>query len=144
MGEVEVTGRATWLDIGRIDPIPLTLRIATDEHAYGDLSITAGDEATTRNLMILACENEQRRKPDQRIERTRERLGNAYVALIHEKPIEDVTVQDVLERASVGRSTFYLHFRDKNDLLLSQLEKFLEMMSTSLSMRRKSRIELCL
>lgn len=44
----EVTGRTTWLDIGRIDPIPLTLRIATDEHAYGDLSITAGDEATTR------------------------------------------------------------------------------------------------
>jgi len=53
------------------------------------------------------------------------------------KPIEDVTVQDVLERASVGRSTFYLHFRDKNDLLLSQLEKFLEMMSTSLSMRKE-------
>jgi hypothetical protein len=38
--------------------MPLTLRIATDEHAYGDLSITAGDEATTRNLIILACENE--------------------------------------------------------------------------------------
>jgi AcrR family transcriptional regulator len=82
-------------------------------------------------------QDRQRRQPDQRIERTRERLGNAYVALIHEKPIEDVTVQDVLERASVGRSTFYLHFRDKNDLLLSQLEKFLEMMSTSLSMRKE-------
>jgi AcrR family transcriptional regulator len=75
---------------------------------------------------------ERGRKPDQRIERTRERLGNAFVALIHEKPIEDVTVQDVLDRAAVGRSTFYLHFRDKNDLLLSQLEKFLEIMSTLL------------
>jgi AcrR family transcriptional regulator len=78
-----------------------------------------------------------RRKPDQRIERTRERLGHAFVELIHEKPIEDVTVQDVLDRASVGRFTFYLHFRDKNDLLLSQLEKFLETMSTSLSMRKE-------
>ena len=59
------------------------------------------------------------------------------MALIHEKPIEDVTVQDVLDRASVGRSTFYLHFRDKNDLLLSQLEVFLETMSTSLSVRKE-------
>ena len=66
------------------------------------------------------------RKPDERARRTRDRLGNAFVALIHEKPIESVTVQDVLNRAKVGRSTFYLHFRDKNDLLLGQLEVFLD------------------
>jgi AcrR family transcriptional regulator len=77
------------------------------------------------------------RKPDERAIRTRDRLGSAFVALIHEKPIENVTVQDVLDRASVGRSTFYLHFRDKNDLLLSQLEKFLETMSTTLSVRKE-------
>src|SRR6266705_222730 len=46
-------------------------------------------------------------------------------------------MQEVLDRASVGRSTFYLHFRDKNDLLLSELEKFLEMMSTALSIRKE-------
>jgi AcrR family transcriptional regulator len=74
---------------------------------------------------------------DGRAQRTRDRLGIAFVALIHEKPIESVTVQNVLDRASVGRSTFYLHFRDKNDLLLSQLEKFLEMMSTTLSVRKE-------
>jgi AcrR family transcriptional regulator len=79
----------------------------------------------------------RRRKPDKRIRRTHERLGGALVALIQEKPIDDVTVQEVLGRASVGRSTFYLHFRDKNDLLLSQLEEFLEMMSTTLSMRKE-------
>jgi AcrR family transcriptional regulator len=84
-----------------------------------------------------AQQNKPRRKLDERAIRTRDRLGSAFVALIHEKPIEDVTVQDVLDRASVGRSTFYLHFRDKNDLLLSQLEKFLEMMSTSLSIRKE-------
>jgi AcrR family transcriptional regulator len=60
------------------------------------------------------------------------------VQLITEKPIDDVTVQDVLDRASVGRSTFYLHFRDKNDLLLSQLEMFLETMSTALSVRKEA------
>ncbi len=79
----------------------------------------------------------QRRNPDQRVRRTHERLGSALVALIQEKSIDDVTVQEVLDRASVGRSTFYLHFRDKNDLLLSQLETFLEMMSTALSVRKE-------
>jgi AcrR family transcriptional regulator len=77
------------------------------------------------------------RKPDQRIRRTCERLGSALIALIQEKPIAEVTVQDVLDRASVGRSTFYLHYSDKDDLLLSQLEMFLETMSTALSVRKE-------
>jgi len=81
--------------------------------------------------------DKQRRKPDRRIRRTCERLGSALVALIQERPIDDVTVQDVLDRASVGRSTFYLHYSDKDDLLLSQLEQFLEMMSTALSTRKE-------
>jgi AcrR family transcriptional regulator len=59
------------------------------------------------------------------------------VQLIQEKPIDKVTVQEVLDRASVGRSTFYFHFRDKNDLVLSQFEKFLEMMSTALNARKE-------
>jgi AcrR family transcriptional regulator len=80
---------------------------------------------------------QQRRKPDRRIRRTCERLGSALVALIQDRPIDDVTVQDVLDRASVGRSTFYLHYSDKDDLLLSQLEKFLETMSTALSIRKE-------
>ena len=82
-------------------------------------------------------QEKQRRKPDQRIRRTCERLGSALVTLIQEKPIDDVTVQEVLDRASVGRSTFYLHYRDKDDLLLSQFEKFLETMSTALSIRKE-------
>src|SRR5947209_14529730 len=79
----------------------------------------------------------QRRKPDKRVRRTHERLGSALIELIQEKPIDEVTVQEVLDRASVGRSTFYLHFRDKDDLLFSQLEGLLEMMSTALSRRRE-------
>lgn len=75
------------------------------------------------------------RKPDKRAVRSRKLLGDAFLMLIHEKAIEEVTVQDVLERAGVGRSTFYLHFRDKNDLLLCQLEMFLDMMSSLLTKR---------
>lgn len=76
------------------------------------------------------------RKLDVRVQRTRDQLGEALIQLIVEKPINDVTVQDVLDRSGVGRSTFYLHYRDKDDLLVSQLEMFLEFMSTVLSVRK--------
>jgi AcrR family transcriptional regulator len=78
-----------------------------------------------------------KRKPDARVQRTRDLLGRALIELIVEKPVNDVTVQDVLDRAGVGRSTFYLHFCGKDDLLVSQLEMFLEMMSTVLSLRNE-------
>ena len=82
-------------------------------------------------------QGKRRRKPDERIRRTHERLGKALVQLIQQKPLDEVTVQEVLDRSSVGRSTFYLHFRNKDDLLLSQLEEFLETMSTALSVRKE-------
>jgi hypothetical protein len=68
-------------------------------------------------------------KTDLRIRRTRVRLGAALIALIEDKPIDEVTIREVLDRAGVGRSTFYLHYRDKDDLFLSQLEDGLEMAS---------------
>src|SRR5215475_2849849 len=80
---------------------------------------------------------QHQRKPDERARRTCQRLGNALLHLILEKPYEKVTLQEVLARASVGRSTFYLHYRDKNDLLLSQLEQFGELMSTLLIRRKE-------
>lgn len=79
----------------------------------------------------------RRSDSDQRVRRTRQRLGLALLTLIQERPISQVTVQDVLNRAAVGRSTFYLHFRGKDDLLLSQFEWFLETMSTTLSVRKE-------
>jgi AcrR family transcriptional regulator len=72
-------------------------------------------------------------KTDRRVVRTRDLLGDALVALIQEKPFESITVQDVLDRAGVGRSTFYAHYKDKNDLFLSDAEDFFEAMSTALS-----------
>jgi AcrR family transcriptional regulator len=91
----------------------------------------------SQNLARQKSHKKPQRQVDARVRRTRARLGDALVALIQEKPFNDVTVQEVLDRALVGRSTFYLHFRDKNDLLLSQLETFLEMMSTFLSIRNE-------
>lgn len=58
-------------------------------------------------------------KEDRRIGRTRKLMHDALMALIVEKGYEAVTVQDILDRANVGRSTFYAHFRDKDALCLS-------------------------
>jgi AcrR family transcriptional regulator len=62
------------------------------------------------------------KKADRRIQRTRRLLQDALVGLILEKGYEAITVQDILDRANVGRSTFYEHFYDKDDLLLSSFE----------------------
>jgi AcrR family transcriptional regulator len=76
--------------------------------------------------------SQRRKKTDRRILRTRDTLGDALVALMHEKNFEQITVQEVLERAGVGRSTFYAHYRDKDDLFMSDLEEFLELIATML------------
>jgi AcrR family transcriptional regulator len=77
------------------------------------------------------------RKPDSRVRRTRDALGDALVALMQEQPFESITVQHILDRAEIGRSTFYSHYLDKNDLFLSDLEDFFEGMSTLLLRRRE-------
>lgn len=74
-------------------------------------------------------------KIDRRVRRTRDVLGDALVELMHEKPFEAITVQHVLDRAHVGRSTFYTHYSDKNDLFLSDVEDFFEGMAFLLARR---------
>jgi AcrR family transcriptional regulator len=59
---------------------------------------------------------------DRRIQRTRKLLQDALLELIIEKGYDEITVQDVIDRANVGRSTFYAHFQDKEDLFLSEFE----------------------
>ena len=74
-----------------------------------------------------------KKKMDARVRRTRDALGDALVALMQEKPFEEITVQDVLDRAKVGRSTFYTHYSDKDDLLMSDAEDFFESIAMALS-----------
>ena len=63
-------------------------------------------------------------KQDRRTRRTRQLLRGAFVALLKEKRYEDVSVQDIIERADVARSTFYVHYVDKEDLLVGRLGVF--------------------
>jgi AcrR family transcriptional regulator len=53
---------------------------------------------------------------DRRVARSREMLHQAMLSLIIEKGYEAITVEDVCQRANVGRSTFYAHFTSKDDL----------------------------
>jgi len=66
------------------------------------------------------------KKTDLRGERTRRQLGKAIVELIQEKRFDDITVQNVIDRAAIGRATFYSHYRDKEDLFASQWERLLD------------------
>lgn len=59
---------------------------------------------------------------DRRVRRSRQRLHEALVALTLERGWDRVTVQAICERARVGRSTFYVHFADKEDALVGGLE----------------------
>src|SRR6266487_561969 len=68
-------------------------------------------------------------KNDRRSQRTRHLLSAALVELIREKDYNAITVSDIIERANVGRSTFYAHFRDKDDLFVSEMDRVIEILS---------------
>src|SRR5438105_14800338 len=91
----------------------------------------------SKNQEVRRDSHELKQKTDRRVLRTRDRLGNALIALMQEKPFDSITVQDVLDRAGVGRSTFYVHYRDKDDLFLSDADEFLEAIATMLSRREE-------
>ncbi len=58
-------------------------------------------------------------KTDRRVERTQQLLREALLSLVVEKGFETLTVQEIIDRANVGRATFYTHFDNKEDLLVS-------------------------
>ena len=65
--------------------------------------------------------------PDRRVQKTRKLLQDALIELVAEKGYEAITIQELLDRANVGRSTFYAHFQDKDQLLHSILARLDEL-----------------
>ena len=71
--------------------------------------------------MVKAVKN---KRTDRRIQRTRQALHTALLELTKKKGYDSISIEEITERANVGRATFYLHYKDKEDLLL---ELFREM-----------------
>ena len=70
-------------------------------------------------------------KADRRSERTRQLLSAALIELMLEQRYDEITVQDIIDRANIGRSTFYAHYLDKEDLLVSGFTRVLDTLGLS-------------
>ena len=62
-------------------------------------------------------------KHDRRVARTQKVLEETLIVLILEKGYDKVSVREICERADVGRTTFYAHYLDKDDLLEKTFEE---------------------
>ena len=62
------------------------------------------------------------KKVDRRIQRTKKALREAVLELTVEIGFEKLTIEQITERANLGRTTFYLHYNDKHELLLDSLQ----------------------
>ena len=68
-------------------------------------------------------------KTDRRSLRTRQMLMAAMVELMRQKRYDSITVQEIADRANIGRSTFYAHFTDKDDLLVDGVQRMLALLA---------------
>jgi AcrR family transcriptional regulator len=72
----------------------------------------------SESLVILTLS-----KVDRRILKSQEAIKKAVIELMSEKNFDDITIQDISDRANVGRGTIYLHYLDKFDLLVKLIEE---------------------
>ncbi|MBI3772528.1 MAG: TetR/AcrR family transcriptional regulator [Gammaproteobacteria bacterium] len=73
----------------------------------------------------------QNKTEGRRTQKTRKALNNALFSLMVEKNYESIAVQEILDRADIGRSTFYSHFRDKDALLVDGLQGLRELLHSA-------------
>lgn len=77
-------------------------------------------------------------KPDRRIRRTQKSLHEALISLVLEKNYDSITVQEILDRADVGRATFYSHFKGKDELLISGVHNLRNTLNSAVQAGRSS------
>lgn len=91
---------------------------------------------TNRRRSPETLEDRMQRSKDRRSVRTRRNLGDALVVLILKKGYEAITVQDIIDEADVGRSTFYMHYTGKEDLLRASFESLRIVLSEAAAVTR--------
>jgi len=67
-----------------------------------------------------------KRTEDRRVKRTRQMLHAALLSLIEERGYDSLSIQDITERANIGRATFYVHYQEKEQLLLDSVNAVME------------------
>jgi AcrR family transcriptional regulator len=72
-------------------------------------------------------------RQDRRSQRTQQALMDALIALLTVKHYDEISINDIIDRANVGRSTFYTHYQAKDDLLKSGFERVLDMLIHQIS-----------
>ena len=75
----------------------------------------------------------KQQKTDRRSQRTYRLVSSAFAELVVEKPYDEILVQDILDRANIGRTTFYAHYFDKEDVLNSIIEQEMERLTRQLA-----------
>lgn len=68
---------------------------------------------------------------DLRVIKTRYLIKNAFATLINEKGFINITVNDIADNAMINRSTFYLHYADKFDLLQKTIDEAIKKILSS-------------
>ena len=71
-----------------------------------------------------------KKQEDARVVKTRVKLFSSFSALLSEKTFEEITVNEICDRADVRRATFYKHFRDKYDFLAVLTESMVQQFET--------------
>ena len=77
--------------------------------------------------------NPKELKIDRRVLRTRLALREALLSLMDEKDYDRITVEEITERANLGRATFYLHYKDREDLLLEEFADLIDALTQQLA-----------
>ncbi len=75
----------------------------------------------------------KQQKADRRSQRTYRLVSSAFAELVVEKTYDKILVQDILDRAGIGRTTFYAHYFDKEDVLNNIIEQELELLTRQIA-----------
>jgi len=76
---------------------------------------------------------QRKTKMDRRVLRTRKALRSALLELIKEKGYDSIAVEEITQRANLGRATFYLHYKDKEDLLVDEFNEIVNERARTIS-----------
>ena len=72
-------------------------------------------------------------RDDRRVRRTRLAIFEAFSNLVLSQRYDEIRAADIIEGADIGRSTFYAHFKNKDDVLLSSIEPLFEMLASAIT-----------